>query len=413
MTIRNISLFVVSICIAFLLAEAGVRVSDYVKGVSARPVVEKARLNRDFYIYDSELGWKKKPNTEGTLTTREYSVHESINSQGLRGPEYDFLKPRDEYRILVLGDSYVEGYSVEFENTFTEVLKKYLNASGKRAFEVINAGTAGYSTDQEQLYYRGEGRRYGPDLTILAFFDNDVWYNVQPRNARGDKPYYTLEGGELALRNVPVETLEEYPKGWEHPGRPLPSGSALAGLKRFLFRESRLYRRVEAGVKNVNILYRLAIASGLAETPDSSLLPNEFGVWRKNPDVDFKLAWEVTEKLILKIREEAASAGSDFLVLYIPPSPAVYPRVWSATKLKYGLSDREFSAGQPASELEAICRRNGIRLVDPTEAFRLRARELKKEGKTLYFSRDPHFNEEGHRLIGEILAENIKVGDSR
>lgn len=39
-----------------------------------------------------------------------------MNSKGIRGPEYPYEKPPEEFRILFLGDSYAEGYAVEFES---------------------------------------------------------------------------------------------------------------------------------------------------------------------------------------------------------------------------------------------------------------------------------------------------------
>jgi hypothetical protein len=40
-----------------------------------------------------------------------YRVRESMNSKGIRGPEYPYEKPPEKFRILFLGDSYAEGYA--------------------------------------------------------------------------------------------------------------------------------------------------------------------------------------------------------------------------------------------------------------------------------------------------------------
>ena len=55
-------------------------------------------------------------------------VDVNINSKSLRDYEYAYTKPKDVYRILVLGDSFTFGWGVPFENTFSKVLeKKQLN----------------------------------------------------------------------------------------------------------------------------------------------------------------------------------------------------------------------------------------------------------------------------------------------
>jgi hypothetical protein len=55
--------------------------------------------------------------------------------------------------------------------------------------------------------YQTEGRRAHPDLTVLMFHDNDVWFNGQARCgpwSRGYKPFFRLESKALRSTNVPV-----------------------------------------------------------------------------------------------------------------------------------------------------------------------------------------------------------------
>ncbi len=145
--------------------------------------------------YDPQLGWRHVPNRTIKHVQREYTVTESFNSRGVRGPEYALDKPPGVYRIVVIGDSFAEGFSVEFEEVFTEILKQRLNDQLNQRFEVINLGVAGYSTDQELLLFQTEGKRYSPDLTILILYDNDVWFTGQAYYSmmgRGNKPLFPL-----------------------------------------------------------------------------------------------------------------------------------------------------------------------------------------------------------------------------
>src|SRR4030042_6611591 len=84
-------------------------------------------VHKLFCEFDSTLGWKKKANFIGTHSTLEYTVTEQSNSKGIRGPEYSYAKKPGEFRILILGDSFAEGYSVDFNNHFSEVLRRKLN----------------------------------------------------------------------------------------------------------------------------------------------------------------------------------------------------------------------------------------------------------------------------------------------
>ena len=117
------------------------------------------RHHQLFCEYHPVLGWQKKPNFSGIhVGPKEvYRVRETMNSKGIRGPEYPYEKPAQEFRIVALGDSFAEGYTVEFEDLFSEVLKRRLNRDQRRPVQVINAGTGGYSTDQELLWFTTEG----------------------------------------------------------------------------------------------------------------------------------------------------------------------------------------------------------------------------------------------------------------
>lgn len=167
-----------------------------------------------FMEYDPLLGWRKIPNITGKHVTPEYSILESMNSRGIRGPEYPYEKRDNEYRILVLGDSFAEGYTVEFHELFSEVLKYRLNSNKtERYYEVINIGAGGYSTDQEFLLFQTEGKKYTPDLTILMFYDNDIWFNNQAKYWRGYKPLFQFnDDGTIRLTNVPVPKPDPAPK---------------------------------------------------------------------------------------------------------------------------------------------------------------------------------------------------------
>jgi hypothetical protein len=115
--------------------------------------------------------------------------HHRINAHGLRDNHFSKNKPEDVYRILVLGDSIPFGNAVRSAETFPNQLETLLQERqlfpGKRV-EVINSGVSGYTPYNELHYYLTEGRKFSPDLVIIAFCMNDI---VNPRlhwNYTGD-----------------------------------------------------------------------------------------------------------------------------------------------------------------------------------------------------------------------------------
>ena len=78
-------------------------------------------------------------NTQG-----EYTIVVRYNSRALRGPIFPYKKPEGTYRILALGDSYADGYSVEYDDLFTQTMLDQLKITIKKPIEIINSAVGGY-----------------------------------------------------------------------------------------------------------------------------------------------------------------------------------------------------------------------------------------------------------------------------
>ena len=105
-----------------------------------------------------------------------YDTLVEFNAKGARGPEVDYEKPDDVYRILIIGDLFVEALQVDYEQTFYGLLQDELaqHNTPDRKYEVVALGRTGWGTLQEYLYYHVEGYKYRPDLVIVLFYINDV-----------------------------------------------------------------------------------------------------------------------------------------------------------------------------------------------------------------------------------------------
>src|SRR5688572_3037601 len=69
--------------------------------------------------HDPLLGWRKKPGAKAVFNRREYTVEVAINSLGLRDVERPYAAPASTFRVLALGDSFVEAYSVPLTECVT------------------------------------------------------------------------------------------------------------------------------------------------------------------------------------------------------------------------------------------------------------------------------------------------------
>jgi GDSL-like Lipase/Acylhydrolase family len=347
-----------------------------------------------FAEYHPVLGWQKKPDFSGIHVGPEeiYRVRETMNSKGIRGPEYPYEKPPQEFRIVVLGDSFAEGYTVEFEDLFSEVLKRRLNRDQRRPVQVINAGTGGYSTDQELLWFTTEGIKYSPNLTVLLFCSNDILFNTMDRYWRGHKPLFRIEGGTLKLTNVPVPP--PLPPAQQPVSRP-------PGVKRWLYNSSYLYRNMRNTFLKSENITRLFVWAGLAQpsrdstkrhtgpnsdVDDKSPVPDYIRLadWSKSTEEERGAGWTITKALLSKLKADAQAAGSRLLVMIVPENDEV------------------------TSGVASIRRENSIDCIDPTAQFRDEELRLKRSGKKLTFAPlDGHWNAAGHRLAAEVLREHI------
>ncbi|HPO14882.1 MAG TPA: hypothetical protein PLI09_15680 [Candidatus Hydrogenedentes bacterium] len=126
------------------------------------------------YIYIS------KPDSEVVFSVRisgnEYRpIKHIFSSQGLRDREFGPKKP-DEYRILMLGDSFTQGQTVTPENTISGQLEETLrHVALPKKITVINAGLVMAGPLQELGMLETYGLKLQPDLVILQLFPtNDL-----------------------------------------------------------------------------------------------------------------------------------------------------------------------------------------------------------------------------------------------
>lgn len=118
------------------------------------------------------LRYELKPN----ISTK-YETYEVItNSDGFRGKEYSIDKPKDTYRIVIIGDSVAFGKFTD-KNTLASRLELGLaNFCSTKKFEVLNMGVEGYNSIQESEMLRLKGLKYNPDLVIVYYTLNDPDY---------------------------------------------------------------------------------------------------------------------------------------------------------------------------------------------------------------------------------------------
>jgi hypothetical protein len=331
-------------------------------------------------------------NYSGWIKRDEYVVHVQTNAERQRGPAIPFERTPGTFRILVLGDSFVEAVQVAEHERFVDQLRESLNASGGPIrYEVIDGGCGGWGAVQQLLYLQHEGPRYQPDLVLLAFFvGNDVHNNSLELELEGNanaalKPYFERQpGGELRL----LEPSPPAPTFWEGVGFALRERSAL-------------YNVVESGV-----MQKLSLDDLWASVRDLDgqveLSIRETEVYGTRLDARWRAAWAMTDTLLGRIATEATGQGARFGMMIVPTRAQVVPDAWRDMTGSNEGRDRAFDPMQPNTMLAGIAGRTSTPLLDLTPAFREEAR--RRDSAPLYFARDQHWTAAGHDLAARELA---------
>jgi hypothetical protein len=386
----NLGLVLFSLALCALVAELAARVYA---GRLARP--DPAAAARPISRFHPILGWDKPPGGEARIRRAEFDILIQINSLGLRGPEYAYAKPAGRKRVLILGDSFAEGYYVNEAETARAVLEARLNAGACPGWEVVNGGTIAYSTDQEYLFFREEGHRYAPDLVVLLFYHNDLLYNASPRGPGGEqKPFFVVEDGRLVARH---ETLAPDPKG--APNRQNPGRAQVQPWRGSIALRLLSNRTVDASPS----LHRVLSALGLVQ-PVVSDPPREFWPYGPGHGREVEAMWTTTAALLAALKRDVEAHGARLAVQYVPARFEVSPSVWQTTRERYTLGKRwdpYVVFDRLKKELDAI----GVPLLDPRDAL------TASEGgaRPAYYTRDVHWNAEGNRIAGEQLQRFVEA----
>ncbi len=354
------------------------------------------------FTADKFYGWKIIPNIKHRLKTEVGSFVSRSNSKGLREDrEYDYIKPKNTFRILILGDSFAEATNIPMQYAFHSQLEEFLNKSGsKLRYEVINSGVSGYSTDNEYLFFKHEGYKYHPDLVILTFLtQNDVRDNSQELMLDYfgyiNKPYFVIENKKLKLMNFPYER------------RILTkSNSLIEKFKEFIKTKSRLYIFIGDRIKNnfrvAQFLIRLKLIRKQELKSDNEIIPSFYYIYAPVYPKKWLDAWEITEKIILELKKVVELSGGKLVVVI-----ATNPEQVHASMREYWVSkfpvikDKPLDLGKPQRVLVDFCKSNRIAVLDLLPFF---LEDVRKNHRYLHMPKEKgHWSIAGHRLASDLI----------
>jgi hypothetical protein len=377
-------------------------ISLYIAEITLRNFIVLPGSSFDYRIPHPIFGWSLKPNAAYKLALPEETVLVHYNSQGYRDAERSLNKPKDVIRILVLGDSFMEGYSVNIQDSLPYLLEEFLNNEGKRV-EILNMGVGGYGTLQEYLVLEEVGKGYDPDIVIVGFY----------------------VGNDLANNNysLQLKTFSDDPNNPKVSSRPFLRSSsddewvitqvdyegALGRYKEAL--ESRSWLRHESAlfitVKHAIELYFSDEGSegkeirGQKQDRYAAVLPSV----SCRADPGNNEAWLLTKRIFNRMLNSVDMSGGQLVVFSVPTMYEVNQK--TGTREIKGAPSGENPCIEDApvhKKLEMTLTDLGIPFIGLLPIFRAQ-HHVYEEG--LYRVSDEHWNQNGHRLAAEELSASL------
>lgn len=350
-----------------------------------------------FYAYDPQTGSKLRSGAAGWWR-QEGEAYIKINSEGLRDREHEKIKPPNVVRIAVLGDSYAEALAVPLEKSFWSVMESRLQEKGvfgaKRA-EAVNFGVSGYGTAQELMTLRHRVWSYSPDIVILAFTSGNDFRNNSPSLETDRlKPFFKLRDGRLELDD----------SFREDPSYKLKTGK-LWGLYWALSARLRLFQFASLCKARWS---QWGAARKLGEQGGGKREAGLDAVIYSGPKLpEWEEAWRVTEALIARFGKEVKAGGARFLLVSVSNGIQVHPdrSLRQEFMRRHGVKDLFY----PETRLQSLARKEGFDFL-PLAPRMLPYAEKKKaylHGFANSALGEGHWNEEGHRLAGELIADSL------
>ncbi len=312
--------------------------------------------------FDDFLGWVNKPNR--TFSSRGANVR--TNSLGFRGGIVPFQKPKDEFRILFLGDSQLFGIGVDEEHILTSILENNL-----QSVKTINTGVIGYGTDQEFLALKSKGIKFSPDLIIVVINAHDLTDNINKTMRNGySKPVFKLEGEVLRLTNVPVSnfgSMARFNKRLQEMSQIYYIGSRVVDrMMANRFGQQKRDKKETEEQEHLNKIQRIVLS-----------------------EEEFLMSIAVTLRLLKEIAAVGKSTNAKTVVIFLPyemdfRSYEIYNKYVENSRRQ--ISDYSDEGGFFFYEFQ---------------------KEMAARKSSKLYLDDLHFNKEGHKLVADILREYL------
>ena len=391
---------------------------------------------------------RNAPSADFRVERSEFSFRVVTNALGFRDPRLPVSKSPDVARVVVVGDSFTQGYGVAEEEAFPRRLEALLRAmDDDRRWEVVNLGVPGTNPRDYVGNLRDVGLAYEPDVVLIAVGANDVHdVRVQPRSGsqfgweRLSEAQRAVLQPQPAWRALPRHLwpvlypvaracltallAEESPEARDDTddsaSDPSPSTRVLdARWRDVLLAFADAYGRRAEVAETISSLPAERLARIRRVLSGETAIASEDGeddywslVALVQPDLmsdavllppSYDAAWRRTAARLRALVRLARRADARVVMTLVPDQHQVTARGRAVLDERgFRWDPRVLTDTTLVDRLQALAAAEAATFIDLLDDFRERADE------PLYFPRDGHWTAAGHDLAARVLAAGLE-----
>lgn len=337
--------------------------------------------------YDHNLLFSMYPDKKGFVVSEEYSVPVQTNSNGFRQSSIP-----ENASILVIGDSFTEGWGVEEGEIFTEVYNK----RKKDRPGLINLGLHGSSPILFALQLPFYLDKFKPKKVIVQLFDNDLDDNekIERFAVLGDDGKIIAPEKRLAA-SIFGDSIYNY---FKEATLYRLTGKIWKFFKKepspILYYKERLKPKVKVLTHEESIA-KFGKLSPLGADINTKY-GNQFGFYKDAEDEIWKTRFKKNEIYLNQIISICKEKNIELSFLYIPAK-----EFFAENGITGNYSDDSIVTKHEKNphylQIKKLCSTNNLNCYYTSEYF------YDKDPESLYFPYDAHLNRKGHEKLAEML----------
>lgn len=358
-----------------------------------------------------------------TIKQYEFNTQYKFNSNGFRERdfrEYDINKSKT--RILVLGDSFAEGWGVDQKDRFSDLLTKQLNNTYNKKVESMNLGQTATGPIAYFANLMDFGLAFQPDIVIFTLFTgNDFmlgresgiptpWRHINYNRETFSEPAYDIFLSKIGLPLIgslfyevtnkqKILVRKSYNGYWqEFFKRPVDR-------ELFMSLSNISSNQLETSLTQLDPKFVNLSLSGQLNPGTLTIALNNLSTKSKIESTYYNIDdYKNVIYIIQESKRIAEAHGATFIVLVIPDIYDIEKKdfsIYLEKTLKYPTLPKRLNEALYLKEkiIQEMTQKKII-TIDMTQQFMAHK-------ESVYYLYDNHINSDGHKLIANELHKTI------